>query len=275
MPRTTPQRRSRLHEGTHAEECSGTRSVERALRLLRELSSRGEFGWRLSDLAEQVELDRGTCHRLLACFVKEGYAQRQADDLKYYPGQLLYEMGLVFPRFDALREQVDPLLHQLAAGTRCIASFSLRSGNDAVCVFQQRAGLEMSGMLIKVGSRRPLVTCVGGLAMLQQLPAGGRERILLDNHRREFARGGERRIENLERMRRRSDVHGFGFTLGDLAPGLAALAVPIRDAQGLPFAALTLTGTDKTMGECNVREFHAIALAAAQEMEARGHEHLR
>ena len=39
---------SRKHS---AAEHTGTQSIERALRILRELAARGEFGWRLSDLA--------------------------------------------------------------------------------------------------------------------------------------------------------------------------------------------------------------------------------
>lgn len=262
----SPRRKPSL-DAAHPDEGTGTRSVERALRLLKELSSRGEFGWRLSDLADRVGLDRATCHRLLACFVKEGYAQRLADDLKYYPGQTLFEMGLALPRFAALREVVDPRLHHLSLTTHCIASFTLRSGNDMVCVFQQRAGLELSGMLVKVGTRRPLVTAVGGLAILQHLPQDEAARVIAENHRRERARGGERRIEKLELMRLRSQAYGFGFTLGDIAPGLAAVAVAIHNSDDAPVAAVTLTGTDKAMNERTVGEFHAKVKALAQELE--------
>ena len=255
-------------EVSRGEAPSGTRSVERALRLLKELSSRGEFGWRLSDLAEQVGLDRATCHRMLACFVGEGFAERGAADLKYYPGQALFELGLAVPQYAALREQVDPRLEQLASRTGCIASFSLRSGNDLVCVYQRRAGLELAGMLIRVGTRRPLITSVGGLAILQQLPADEASRIAAENTQREFGRGGQRRLEKLERMRRRSDQQGYGFSIGDIAPGITAMAVPVRSPAGKAFAALVLTGEEAVLEASVVPGFHALLVQEAAGIEA-------
>jgi len=52
----------------------GTQSIERALRVLRELSARARPGWRLTDLAERCDLDRGTASRMLACLVRERFA---------------------------------------------------------------------------------------------------------------------------------------------------------------------------------------------------------
>lgn len=259
-PRTQPS--------PQEEAATGTRSVERALRLLKELSSRGEFGWRLSDLSVQVGLDRATCHRMLACFVQEGFAQRHEDDLKYYPGQLLFEMGLALPRYDQLREHVEPRLDRLVASTGCIASFCQRSGNDLVCVFQKRGTLELSGMLIRVGTRRPLTASVAGLAILQQLPEDEAARIIAENTQREFGRGGQRRIEKLERMRQRSDRQGYGFTAGELAPGICALGLPVRSPAGDPFASLLLTGSEAVLNPTNVAHFQGLLQPVVAEIEA-------
>jgi len=261
MPRTAGD----LHPPSHDDEGpaladapSGTRSVQRTLVLLKELSSRGEFGWRLSDLARQVGLDRATCHRMLACLIKEGFAQRRDNDLKYYPGQLLFEMGLSMPPYEALRQRVEPRLAALSQATGCIASFSLRSGHDIVCVFQHRGSIELSAMMIRTGTRRPLFSAVGGLAILQQLSAAEAERIVAENTRRERALRGEHRLAQLQRMRARSDQAGHGFTVGDLAPGLRALAVAVADANGEPFGALTLTGSDAALPDPQLP--HGLAL---------------
>lgn len=268
MSKARSTRPAKRRQALPDEATSGTRSVERALRLLKELSSRGEFGWRLTDLAIHVGLDRATCHRMLACFVSEGFAERGAADLKYYPGQALFELGLAAPRYAALREHVDPRLERPSRRTGCIASLTLRSGNDLVCAYQQRCGLELAGMLIRVGTRRPLITSAAGLAILQQLPEDEAARIVAENTHREYLRGGPRRLENLERMRRRSDRHGFGLHLGDLAPGLAALAVSVRLPAAAPFAALVLTGQDTVLTEAKVPDLHRLATAEAGCIEA-------
>lgn len=267
MPRAKPAPRTQASPQPQDEATTGTRSVERALRLLKELSSRGAFGWRLSDLSVQVGLDRATCHRMLACFVQEGFAERHEGDLKYYPGQLMFEMGLAQPRYEQLREHVKPRLERLVAHTGCIASFSLRSGNDLVCVFQERGKIELTGLLFRVGTRRPLTTSVGGLAILQQLPEDEAARIIAENTRREFGRGGQRRIDKLERMRQRSARQGYGFTVGDLAPGICAMGVPVRSPAGEPFASVLLTGSDAVINPSNAARFHALLLPVAAEIE--------
>ena len=45
---------------------SGTRSVERAILILREVANRGHLGWQLSDLAARCGLSKTTAHRLLS-----------------------------------------------------------------------------------------------------------------------------------------------------------------------------------------------------------------
>lgn len=254
---------------------TGTRSLGRALRLLKELSSRGEFGWRLIDIAEEVGLDTATCHRMLTCFVKEGFAERGTGDLKYYPGPALFEMGLAVPQYAALCAQVDLRLEQVAARTGCIASFSLRSGNDMVCVAQRRASLEIAGMLIRVGTRRPIVTSVAGLAVLQKLPPDVKAAILAENHQREFGRGGERRLKKLECMRLRGEQHGFAFTLGDLAPGIGAVAVSVHAASGEPIGGVFLTGQDTVLNEATVGRFHQLLAQEAEVIQEDVTRHLR
>jgi DNA-binding IclR family transcriptional regulator len=55
----------------------GTQSIERAVALLKELSARGTFGWRLSDLAAHCNLDKGTAHRILNCLQRERLVQQR------------------------------------------------------------------------------------------------------------------------------------------------------------------------------------------------------
>ena len=45
---------------------TGTQTLSRSIRLLRVLATRGDIGWRLSDLAAACELDKSTAHRMLA-----------------------------------------------------------------------------------------------------------------------------------------------------------------------------------------------------------------
>ena len=117
--------------------------------------------------------------------------------------------------------------------------------------------------MVHPGTRRPLFTSVGGIAIMQALPAREVEAILADNIAQEKWFRGSGRLESLQKMRERSDKHGFGVNLGDVVTGVHAFAVPVRDSQDQVFAALCLMGTPELYDEEGIpslrRELDAVA----------------
>jgi len=218
----------------------GTQSIERALQLLRELSARSRLGWRLTDLAERCELDRGTASRMLSCLVSERFAVQRRGDRHYLPGPALYELGLAIPTMVEFEALCRPSLTRLARRTRCVAFLYLRSGHDFVCA--ARAGeATIKGLSIEIGTRRALCLSSGGVAILVALPPAERARIQAENLRR-MRRARDRRLAAVERMIRRSEQRGAGVNLGDVVPGITSLAVAIRGPGATPFAALVVSG---------------------------------
>lgn len=223
-------------------ERTGTQSLARGVKLMRMIAARPDFGWRLSDLAAACQQDKATVHRMLACLVEERLVEQRASDRHYLPGPLMYELGLARPDRVQFQRRAEAAVQSFARRLAGIGLLLLRSGNEYVC--SVRAGtLPLSGLMVYAGTRRPLFTSVGGVAILQTLGAQEVRQVLLDNVAQEIARRGTGRLEALQKMRERSDRHGFGVNLGDVVPGLHALAVPVRNADGDAFAALCLMGT--------------------------------
>ncbi|WP_296734251.1 helix-turn-helix domain-containing protein [Variovorax sp.] len=247
-----------------------TQSIERALRILRELAARGEFGWRLSDLAARCEVDKGTVHRVLSCLVRERFVQQRSTDKHYFPGPMLYELGLSLPGYAAFQQACERRMAKLAAQTEAIAWLILRSGNEYVCAVRQ-GSLELRGLMVHAGTRRPLFTSVGGVAILQTLPSLETENILADNMQQEIAQRGSGRLDALEKMRERSRRHGFGVNLGDVVTGVHAFAVRVCADNGRAMAAVCLTGLAEQFGEPKLAEVRAALgeVAAAVEQDAR------
>ena len=218
----------------------GTQSIERALLLLRELSTRARPGWRLIDIAERCNLDRGTASRVLSCLVRERFAVKRRSDRHYLPGPALYELGRALPEMAAFEALCQPSLVRLAARTRCVAFLYLRSGNDFVCV--ARAGEDsIKGLSIEVGTRRALCLSSGGAAMLVALAAEERATILWENYRR-MRKARDRRLPAVERMMRRSEQRGAGVNLGDIVPRITSVAAAIRGPGNMPFASIAVSG---------------------------------
>jgi len=245
---------------------SGTQSIERAALLLRRLAERGHFGWRPLDLAAQCGLDRGTTHRMLACLVRERLARRRPGDHRYLPGPLLYELSLALPAFAAFQAASSAALARIARRAGGAALLLLRSGAEFVCAARSDAN-PVKALTIDVGTRRPLATSAGGVAILLALPRDEAREVTARNLK-DVARFGEARVRALETMLRRSRREGYGVSRGDVVPGIAAIGVPIRDSGGEPFAAITVVGTTERLSPARAADL-VVALGEEAQRLAR------
>ena len=246
---------------------SGTQSLARSIRLLRVLAARGEIGWRLSDLAAACELDKGTAHRMLSALVKERVVQQRPGDKRYLPGPLLFELGLSLPGQHAFQAAAEAMLAGWARRMNANAMLLLRSGYEYVCSVRTGPS-KLPGLMVDVGTRRPLFTSVGGVAILQTLPDDEARDVIDNNREQEIARRGAARLEMLEAMRARSAKHGFGVNMGDVVQGVHAFALPVRGADGTAFAAVCLVGIAEKFPESRIPEVRAELEKVAQLLES-------
>lgn len=245
----------------------GTQSIERALRMLRELSARSRTGWRLTDLAERCGLDRGTASRMLACLVEERFAVKRRSDRHFMPGPALYELGLALPEMAQFEALCRPALARVAARTRGVAFLYLRSGPDFVCA--ARVGVaSIKGLSIEVGTRRALCLSSGGVAMLMAMAPETRAPIIAENLRR-LRRAKDRRVPAIERMLRRSEPRGAGLNLGDIVPRITSVSAAIRGPEGQPFAALVLSAPFELVARERAEEVLQLLEREARNLEAR------
>ena len=241
---------------------SGTQSLGRGIKLMRMIATRPEFGWRLSDLAAASQQDKATVHRMLACMLEERLVEQRASDKHYLPGPLMYELGLAHPARTQFRRIAEDTLSKFARRMRGLALLLLRSGNEYVCSIRTGT-LVLPGLMVHPGTRRPLFTSVGGIAIVQTLPEHEAREVLSQNVMQEVTARGSGRLAALQAMRERSDRHGFGVNLGDVVPGVHSFAVPIRDIDNHAFAALCLMGSEELYGEELLPQIHQELLLEA------------
>lgn len=246
---------------------TGTQSLGRSIRLLRVLATRGDIGWRLSDLAAACDLDKSTAHRMLAALLRERLVQQRPGDRRYLPGPLLYELGLSVHGQHAFQAAAQARLEAWSRRMDGSALLLLRSGYEYVC--SVRAGpARLPGLMVEQGTRRPLFTSVGGVAILQTLADDEARDVLANNIEQEVARRGDARLPHLRKMQERSARHGFGVNLADVVSGVHAFAVPVRGADGAAFAAVCLIGTAERLPAARLEEVHQELLRVAAELQA-------
>lgn len=231
----------------------GVQSVERSIRLLKLIATRRQIGWPLADLAEHSAMAKGTVHRLLACLVRERLVRQRARDRHYLPGPLMFELGLALPSFLQFVSACEPSLKRLARKTGLVSYLLLRSGADFVCAARQGSS-ELKALSIEIGTRRPLLSAAGGIAMLVALPR--REAAeLIEENARELSRFGPTRVSAVKSVLRHSQERGYGLHRGEIVPGVHALGIAVSGAPGSPFAALSVVGAAEKLPPERVDEY--------------------
>ena len=218
---------------------SGTQSIERAVLMLKELAAQPNFGWRATDLAARCGLDRATVQRILGSLARSRLAQRRAGDKRYTIGPLLFELSVGLTPMDELHRLADEAIDALARRSRAVAFFYLRSGDDFTCL--ARAGTAaIQSLMFEVGTRRPLMSSAGGVAILLAMPAEQAAQSLAENRAR-LARW-DTPMEGIERIWQDSLRAGRAINSAATVAGWNALALPVRDAAGAPLGAVMLAG---------------------------------
>lgn len=217
---------------------AGTQSIERSLRLLRLISSRRGYGWRLTDLAEHSGFSLSTTSRLVGCLIRERFVQVRRHDRHYVLGPATFELGLCLsPGYAHFVAACNVQLARIAKQESGVAYTMVRNDLESVCI--ARAGtVEDMAITVQVGSRRPLLTTAGGLAILISLDAGEMNRVLKAN--RDEVRRRHGRLKSLETMLRDSRHRGFGIHSGVYTPGIQAIGVALRDRRQAAFGSISL-----------------------------------
>lgn len=242
---------------------TGTQTLERALDLQKVLTTRAHQGWRLVDLAQQCNLDKGTAHRILSFLVQERLARQRPSDRHYFPGPLLFELGLSLGDMHTLVAESSKPLAVISKKLGATSYLYLRSGVDFVCA--ARSGSVNRGLLVDVGSRFPLIYSAGGVAILIAMANGEARTVVAENLKRLRA-ARDRRLDGVQAMLRRSRIKGYAINLGDTTAGIHAFGIGLRNADGIAFGALVVAGDAHAMPAAAAPTIVAILRGAAQDL---------
>lgn len=233
--------RPRAKEAPRADHPWGTQSIHRAVTVLRELSSHGQRGSRLVEIAEALRLERPTAHRILKGLIAQGMVTQVADTKCYRLGHVVYELGLAASPHFNLKEVCQPTLARIAQRTEDSVFLMVRSGLDAVCIDRLEGSYPIQARTLDIGGRRPLGCGAGGLALLLEMPDDEIERVIATNAPR-FGSSGRMTADRMRNAVRRSRKAGYAINEEDVLSGVSAIGVAVRPRQGQAYAALSIAG---------------------------------
>ena len=188
-------------------------AVERALSILEAFGeTRAELT--LTEIAEETGLYKSTILRLAASLGRYGYLVRDDKGL-FRLGPSLWRLGSSYRRNFDLDEFIRPVLRELVNETGETASFSVRDGDERVCLYRENSRSPIRHHLDE-GARLPLDRGAAGRVLLAYAGLNGSENPIIRD--------------------------GFAISVGERSPDVAAVAVPVLHADGEIRGALAISG---------------------------------
>jgi DNA-binding IclR family transcriptional regulator len=222
----------------------GAQVVRRAIAVLRAVAG-AEEGSRLSDIAAAIGLHVATTHRLLSVLADEGLVEYDKRSRLYHLGSDLFALAAADKRRQSFLAFFRPVLMRLAAETGDTVYFSVRSGDEALCLARFEGPFPIRTLTLDVGDRRPLGVGAGSLALLAFLEPADVDRVSAASAH-EYARFGV----SVEEVRGFVDkARALGYALNDsrILPGMTAFGLPVRTASGRVAAAISIAAISQRM----------------------------
>lgn len=245
----------------------GLQTVDRAVAVLHLLSAHGSTGLRLVDVQGKLKLSKPTAHRLLMSLVSHGFVEQDETTKRYRLGARLAVLAWSVPqRRPDLGRIAAPAAQRVAERSGDTVFLMARDGLEHVCVGRETGSFPIKALTIDVGTRRPLGVGAGGIAVLAAMPP--------DEARRSLESTGARikaypltSVEVIQRGVDQARRLGYSVSDGQVASGVRAIAVAIRDSRGVPVGSIGIAAIRSRMMPDRVRELVPMLLEERGEIE--------
>lgn len=231
--------RTAIQAGDHRQRLQ---SLQRGVSLLRVFtSSRPEWG--LTELAQDLQLNKTIVHRIVRTFEDEGFLARR--DGKYILGPALLDLSSAILNSIDLRQVARPVIERLSAETGETVFLTVVRGDRSVCVEKVESHQRMR-LTLDIGGHYPLYAGASNKVLLAFLNSNEQERVLtgpLEAITDKTPQDPKSLRQELASIREA----GWCTTTGELTPHATAVAVSVRDPLGEVVGALSISGPESRL----------------------------
>jgi IclR family KDG regulon transcriptional repressor len=238
---------------------NGISSIGKALAIVEFVGTKGRC--RLAEIIQHTGMPRSTLLRVVGILIDSGFLRR-AERGEYGIGLKLWRIGCTALDYESLHEFVVPALRTLVAETSETALYAVYDGGRAVYL-EKVEGLHPIRAYAEVGGHSPAYATATGKCLLAW------------RHEDEIARIGEKaerftgatRVGSKAALISAAEVrrNGFAVNRGEWRDGVWGVAAPVFGRDGLPLAAIGVTGPRNRV-EPQVDLFSRAVLGAARKL---------
>ncbi len=214
------------------------KSASRVVQILEFLAS-GKYGRQHKDIAEELNIPKGSLTKLLANLVGSGYLAYDAVGKTYKLGSRVLTLATSYLSSLDIVQAAQPIVRNLVEQTGESASLVVLEGNSALVVHRQYGHQPMSFRL-GIGARLPLYATASGKVLLAFLSKEEIEGYLSSVELRPLTQATitDPRVLLNELDSIRSE--GVGYCRQERFEGLAAVAAPVFRLDGRVAASITV-----------------------------------
>jgi IclR family transcriptional regulator, acetate operon repressor len=249
----------------HQKPYSGTQAVIRALSLMKVFQDEKPL-WSLTELSQELRLNKTTVYRLLTALESEGFIRRYTEAETYGLGPEMVVLGARAMRSFSLREASRADLKNLAEKSRETATLEILTGRD-VLILDEIRGAHLIGSVQSIGTRWPAFATSTGKAMLAHLSEEYVSSIL-----KNLTQYTPKTITDPARLRKEFvEIKRRGYAIADeaLELGFRAVGAPVFQHDGEVAGAISVGGPAARLTLDRVPEIGKLVKRIAQQISSR------
>ncbi|GEN36352.1 MULTISPECIES: IclR family transcriptional regulator [Aneurinibacillus] len=242
-------------------------SVERALRIL-DLFDEYETELKITDISARMNLHKSTVHSLLKTLQKFRYIEQNMENGKYRLGMKLFERGnFVIHNLD-IRSVAKNHLTELSMKTGNTIHLVILDGKEGVYI-DKVEGSSATVLYSRIGRRIPIHCSAVGKVLVAFKSQTELAAILKGyEYRLNTANTIANEKDFLTELKKVKD-QGFALDNEENEPGVACIAVPIRNHTGEVVAAMSMSQPATRLNSQSMEEAVAMLKEAAQEISVK------
>jgi IclR family KDG regulon transcriptional repressor len=241
-------------------------AVQRALDIIEYLvSSAGPRN--ITEVSRHLNIPKSSVFGILQTLRGNGWVEKLDDD-RYALTLKLFGLGSSIIASLDLRQQVSPLLRELASQTNITGHLAVLASDEAVYIDKA----EVPGAIrltTYVGSRCPLHSTGMGKALLAWLPENEVERIIRSRGLTAYTPNTISSPVALKAELAEVRRTGYAISMEENEPGVCGIAAPVFDHLGHVVAAVNLGGTVLQIKKEDVHALGETVAQAARQMSSR------
>lgn len=244
------------------------KSVDKAFEALECFNSNND-GYTLGELADKINVSKGTAHRILITAQKKGIVEKNPLTNKYHLGIKLFELGSIVANRMDLRREALPIMRKYAEITGETLYLTVKSGDEALCIERVEGKNYVKVLILDVGNKMPL-NIGGGPKVLLAFMNDQEITTFLDKKLQEsWTENSLIEPEEVWNEIKKIRKDGYSVSFEDVVTAAAAVGAPVKNATGNVVAAISIAGSSTNFIGKKREDLIELAIQAGQEISMR------